>query len=139
MSWRKNIVPPLALIGILVAVWYLVASIGGLGSFILPSPGDVVRAAWETRGILISAIGTTLLATGIGLAVALVAGVGIAAAVDFWPLVRRSLYPILVVSQTVQILAIAPLLIIWFGFGLIPTVLIVVLFCFLTRPYQGLN
>jgi ABC-type nitrate/sulfonate/bicarbonate transport system permease component len=49
---------------------------------------------------------------------------------DFSPWLRRALYPLLVVSQTVQILAIAPLLIIWFGFGLLPKIIIVVLICF---------
>jgi len=71
-----------------------------------------------------------LLATGIGLVLALMAGIGIAALMDFWLLAHRALYPILVVSQTIQILAIAPILIIWFGFGLTPTIFIVVLFCF---------
>jgi ABC-type nitrate/sulfonate/bicarbonate transport system permease component len=130
MNWRRDIVPPVALIVILIAGWYFVARISGLSSFILPTPLDVIQAGWETRNLLLSAIGTTLLATGIGLALALVAGVGIAALVDFWPLAHRALYPILVVSQTIQILAIAPILIIWFGFGLTPTVMIVVLFCF---------
>jgi ABC-type nitrate/sulfonate/bicarbonate transport system permease component len=49
---------------------------------------------------------------------------------DLSPFLKRALYPILVSSQTVQILAIAPLLIIWFGFGLLPKVIIVVLICF---------
>jgi len=114
----------------LVLGWFFVAKVSGLSSFILPTPVDVIRAGVETRDLLLSAIGTTLLATGIGLAFALVAGVGIAALVDFWPLAHRALYPILVVSQTIQILAIAPILIIWFGFGVTPTILIVVLFCF---------
>ena len=130
MTWRRDIVPPTALIAILVIGWYFVAKVSGLRSFILPTPLDVVRAGWETRDLLLNAIGTTLLATGIGLVLALIAGIGIAALVDFWPLAHRALYPILVVSQTVQILAIAPILIIWFGFGLAPTILIVVLFCF---------
>jgi ABC-type nitrate/sulfonate/bicarbonate transport system permease component len=91
---------------------------------------DVIKAGWETRDFLLGAIGTTLLATGIGLVIALMAGVGIAALVDFSSLAHRALYPILVVSQTIQILAIAPILIIWFGFGLTPTILTVVLFCF---------
>jgi ABC-type nitrate/sulfonate/bicarbonate transport system permease component len=130
MNWRRDIVPPVALIVILIVGWYFVARISGLSSFILPTPLDVIQAGWETRDLLLSAIGTTLLATGIGLALALIAGVGIAALVDFWPLAHRALYPILVVSQTIQILAIAPILIIWFGFGLTPTVMIVVLFCF---------
>lgn len=130
MKWRRDIAPPVVLIVILGLGWYFVAKASGLGSFVLPSPVDVVRAAWETRGLLLDAVGTTLLATGIGLVFALLAGVGLAALVDFWPLARRALYPILVVSQTIQILAIAPILVIWFGFGMTPTVSIVVLFCF---------
>lgn len=130
MRWRRDIVPPLTLIIILIFGWYFIAKISGLSSFILPTPMDVVQAGWETRGLLLNAVSTTLLATGIGLALALVAGIGIAAIMDFWSLARRALYPILVVSQTIQILAIAPILIIWFGFGMTPTILTVVLFCF---------
>ena len=130
MKWRRDVLPPVVLIVVLIAGWYFVAKISGLSSFILPTPLDVIRAGWETRSLLLNAMGTTLLATGIGLALALLAGIGIAALMDFWPLVQRALYPILVVSQTIQILAIAPILIIWFGFGLTPTIFIVVLFCF---------
>jgi ABC-type nitrate/sulfonate/bicarbonate transport system permease component len=130
MSWRKDVAPPVLLVVLLVLGWYFVAKVGGLGSFVLPSPGGVAQAAWETRGLLLNAVGTTMLATVIGLLFALMAGIGLAALVDFWPLARRALYPILVVSQTIQILAIAPILVIWFGFGMAPTVSIVVLFCF---------
>jgi ABC-type nitrate/sulfonate/bicarbonate transport system permease component len=130
MKWYRDVVPPIALIAILIIGWYFVAKISGLSSFILPTPVDVIKAGWETRDFLLGAIGTTLLATGIGLVIALMAGVGIAALVDFSSLAHRALYPILVVSQTIQILAIAPILIIWFGFGLTPTILTVVLFCF---------
>ena len=121
--------PPVLLTIILLLSWYFVARVSGLGSFILPSPLDVARAGWETRG-LFDAVGTTLLATAIGLVFALLAGIAFAALLDFWPLARRALYPLLVASQTIQILAIAPILVIWFGFGMIPTVAIVVLFCF---------
>jgi ABC-type nitrate/sulfonate/bicarbonate transport system permease component len=130
MNWRRDIVPPTTLIAILILGWYFVAKVSGLSSFILPTPLDLIQAGWETRDLLLNAVGTTLLATGIGLVLALMAGVGIAAMIDFWPLAHRALYPILVVSQTIQILAIAPIMIIWFGFGLTPTIFIVVLFCF---------
>jgi len=77
MNWRRDIVPPVALIAILIFGWYFVAEISGMSSFILPTPLDVIRAGWETRDLLLNAIGTTLLATGIGLVLALFAGVGI--------------------------------------------------------------
>lgn len=130
MKWRRDIAPPALLVLLLILGWYFVAKVSGLGSFVLPSPGEVARAGWETRDLLLDAIGTTLLATTIGLALALVAGVGLAALMDLWSFARRALYPILVASQTIQILAVAPILVIWFGFGMTPTISIVVLFCF---------
>jgi len=130
MKWRRDIAPPALLVVVLVLGWYFVSRVSGLGSFVLPSPVDVARAGWETRDLLLDAIGTTMLATVIGLVLALVAGIGLAALIDFSPLARRALYPLLVASQTIQVLAIAPILVIWFGFGLAPTVSIVVLFCF---------
>jgi len=120
--------PPVILIALVLMVWSLLA--GSLSSFILPSPLEVARAGWNTRNLLLSAVGTTLLETAIGLALAILLGVGLAAAMDLFVLVRRAVYPILVASQTVQILAIAPLLIIWFGFGLLPKIIVVVLICF---------
>jgi ABC-type nitrate/sulfonate/bicarbonate transport system permease component len=128
--WLREGLPPVLLIGFVVLAWQAVASESGLSAFILPSPAQVSEAGWETRALLGKAIGTTLVETLIGLGVALALGVAIAAAMDFSPFLRRALYPILVASQTVQILAIAPLLIIWFGFGLLPKVIIVVLICF---------
>jgi ABC-type nitrate/sulfonate/bicarbonate transport system permease component len=71
-----------------------------------------------------------MLETFLGLVISIILGIAIATSMDLSPFLRRALYPILVASQTVQILAIAPLLIIWFGFGLLPKVIIVVLICF---------
>lgn len=126
----RDAVPPAILIGSALLIWQVVAVRSGLSAFILPSPTQVVAAAWETRQLLGRAIGATMLETLVGLAVAIVLGVLLATAMDLFSWLRRALYPILVASQTVQILAIAPLLIIWFGFGLLPKVIIVVLICF---------
>jgi ABC-type nitrate/sulfonate/bicarbonate transport system permease component len=126
----REALPPLLLIGFVLLAWQTVAERSGLSAFILPGPVQVARAGWETRGLLGEAIAVTLLETVLGLSLALALGVGLAAAMDFSAWLRRALYPLLVASQTVQVLAIAPLLIIWFGFGLLPKVLIVVLVCF---------
>ncbi len=128
--WIRNVYPPALLIASLLLLWHFLAVGTGLSAFILPSPAQVIRAGLETQARLISAIGTTMLETAIGLAIALVLGVAIAALMDLSSFWQRALYPILVASQTVQILAIAPLLIIWFGFGLLPKIIIVVLVCF---------
>ena len=127
--WHEAI-PPLLLVCFVLLVWQTVAVRSGLSAFILPSPIQVAQATFETWDMLLPAIGTTMVETGIGLGIAIVFGVAIASVMDISNLLRRSLYPILVASQTVQILAIAPLLIIWFGFGLLPKVLVVILICF---------
>lgn len=126
----SSIFPPLAVILLMVGAWHSTAVLSGLPKFVLPSPVQVIQAGWETRAQLGAAITTTMIETMLGLAVSLIIGVVIAAAIDFSPLLKRAIYPLLVASQTVQILAIAPLFIIWFGFGLLPKVLIVVLICF---------
>lgn len=126
----RELGPPVLLIVLAVLAWQLIAVESGLSAFVLPSPARVIAAGWATREALGAAIATTMLETALGMIIALLLGVAIAAAMDLSPFLRRALYPILVASQTVQILAIAPLLIIWFGFGLAPKVIIVVLVCF---------
>jgi ABC-type nitrate/sulfonate/bicarbonate transport system permease component len=126
---RKFIPPTVVVFGTFV-LWQLIVVTSGLPSFILPSPLEVIRAARETWDILGPALGTTLFETLIGLIIAVAAGTGFAALMDMIPIVRRALYPLLVASQTIQILAVAPLLVIWFGFGLAPNIIVVVLFSF---------
>jgi ABC-type nitrate/sulfonate/bicarbonate transport system permease component len=128
--WLREALPPALLIVFVLVVWQLVTAASGLSAFILPSPLQVIQAGIRSQARLAGAIGTTLLETVLGLGIALALGVALAAVMDFSQWLRRALYPLLVASQTVQILAIAPLLIIWFGFGLLPKVLIVVLVCF---------
>ncbi len=126
----QDALPPLLLVFFVLLVWQTVSIRSGLSAFILPSPIQVAQATYETWDMLLPAIGTTMVETSIGLGIAIVFGVVIAGVMDISNLLRRSLYPLLVASQTVQILAIAPLLIIWFGFGLLPKVLVVILICF---------
>ncbi|HSR46990.1 MAG TPA: ABC transporter permease [Anaerolineales bacterium] len=128
--WIRQVTPPIIVLGLAVVAWMATARATGLPAFILPSPGQVVLAGWETRQALLAALGATLSETAVGLLIAVTMAAALAAVMDFSSWLRRALYPLLVASQTVQILAIAPLLIIWFGFGLTSKVLIVVLICF---------
>ena len=126
----RDVLPPLSVILLAFAAWELVVLATGLPAFILPSPMDIARTVRTSGAALTAAVSDTLLSTVIGLSSAVALAILVAAAMDMIPLVRRGLYPILVASQTVQILAVAPLLIIWFGFGRLPTVLVVILFTF---------
>jgi ABC-type nitrate/sulfonate/bicarbonate transport system permease component len=126
----RDVVPPVVLVVVAIGAWQLIVLGTGLPAFILPSPLRVLQSAVRAGPNLVSAVADTLFSTTIGLVFAVALAVAVAAVMDLVPVIRRAMYPVLVASQTVQILAIAPLLIIWFGFGRAPTVLVVILFTF---------
>jgi ABC-type nitrate/sulfonate/bicarbonate transport system permease component len=98
---------------------------------IIPAPSEVLDALVRTRVSLLTAhIPTTLAEALIGLSIAFALGVLLAALLDFSAPLKRAVYPLLVISQTIPIVAIAPVLILLFGFGAEPKVAVVVLFCF---------
>jgi ABC-type nitrate/sulfonate/bicarbonate transport system permease component len=97
---------------------------------ILPAPLHILSATIASRSVFLAHIGTTLYETLVGLVVSLAFGVLTAALIDLSPLLRRAIYPLLVASQAIPIVAIAPLLIFFFGFGLLPKVVVVTLICF---------
>jgi ABC-type nitrate/sulfonate/bicarbonate transport system permease component len=122
--------PALVLVALLLVAWQVLVDVTGVRPQVLPSPLRVAEQGWAFRGALWTNTLPTLEVTAVGFAVSLVIGWAIAVAVDFAPWLRRALTPLLVASQTVPIVAIAPLLIIWFGFGLLPKVVVIALVTF---------
>jgi ABC-type nitrate/sulfonate/bicarbonate transport system permease component len=122
--------PAAALLVGLVVAWELVADLTDVPQWLLPAPSAIVRAGIEAAPLLGGHVAQTLLETVVGLLVAVLTGVALAVAIDLSPVLKRALYPLLVVSQTIPTIALAPLLVVWFGFGLLPKVLVVVLVCF---------
>lgn len=98
--------------------------------WLLPSPLDIATALVASRDLLLLHAATTLFETLAGLLAAFTVGVSLAVAMDRASLVRLAFYPLLVASQTVPIVAVAPLLTIWFGFDVLPKVIVVALVCF---------
>jgi ABC-type nitrate/sulfonate/bicarbonate transport system permease component len=124
------VLPPLAIVAVLVAIWQLYANLSGIGDDVLPPPSRVLSVSWENRGDLWSNTLPTLRATLLGFALSLVVGFVLAVVIDSWQVARRALMPVLITTQTLPIVAIAPLMILWFGFGLTPKVLLVALVTF---------
>ena len=122
--------PPVVLLFLLLACWQLYVQTQHIDQLILPAPLHILSATITNRSIFLAHIGTTLYETLVGLAVSLAFGVLTAALIDLSPLLRRAIYPLLVASQAIPIVAIAPLLIFFFGFGLLPKVIVVTLICF---------
>lgn len=111
-------------------IWEGVVAWREISAWVLPAPSQMLLAIWETYPVLIPHVLQTVKEMTLGLGLALGTGVLLAAALDLSSWLRRAIYPLLVISQTIPILALAPLLIIWFGFGIMPKVLVVTLFCF---------
>jgi len=124
------LVPPLALVGLLLVAWQVYARVSGIGNDVLPAPSRVLAVTWENRGDLWANTLPTLRATLLGFALSLAVGLLLAVLVDASAHLRRALMPVLVASQTLPIVAIAPLMVLWFGFDLTPKVLLVALVTF---------
>ncbi len=121
--------PAALLVGLLV-VWEVLVRLLDVPKWLLPAPTQIVIAGVEAAPLLGPHIAQTMTETLLGLALALATGLFLAFAVDLSATLRRALYPLLVASQTIPILALAPLLIIWFGYDILPKVLVVALVCF---------
>ncbi|MFE6923081.1 ABC transporter permease [Nocardia sp. NPDC057663] len=123
-------VPSFVTVAALGAIWQVYVTISGVRPQVLPSPLRVVQQGWAHRDEISSHAAATLQVTLVGFAVSLTLAWVLAVVVDFSPWLRRALVPLFVASQTVPIVAIAPLMIIWFGFGLLPKILVVALVTF---------
>lgn len=110
--------------------WEAYARILGAGSLVLPAPSRIADALWDQRGAAVHHTVVTLGETAAGFGTSLVLAIAIALVMDLVPAVRRAIYPLLVGSQAVPILVIAPILVLWFGFGLLPKVVVIVLLTF---------
>ena len=116
-------------LGVLV-LWEAAVRVFGVPAFLLPGPVEISSAfigSWEL--LLRHAVPTATEAV-VGFVGAMVAGVSSGVLISRSALAERSLYPWLVVSQTLPVIAVAPVLVTWFGYGALPKVLVVVLFCF---------
>jgi ABC-type nitrate/sulfonate/bicarbonate transport system permease component len=126
----QRIWPPLLLVVLVIAIWDVGVRVEHVSPEVLPTPFEVVRSGWADRTNLWAATRVTLVEAVLGVLLALVVALAIGFLIDFFVAVRRSIYPLLIGSQALPIVAIAPLVIIWFGFGLTPKVLLVGLYTF---------
>ncbi len=119
----------LILLGLLMVIWHLIAEYSRIQKF-LPSPAEVVNTLVEVMPLLKIHIWTTLKEAMIGFFISIILAVVIAVFMDNIKLVKKAVYPLLIVSQTIPIIALAPLFMLWFGFGMLPKIIVVVLVCF---------
>jgi ABC-type nitrate/sulfonate/bicarbonate transport system permease component len=131
-----RIVLPAALIAALIGLWQIAASAGwiadalNLESFLVPSPAEVGDALWDSRSLLLENAWVTLREILVGLAAGVLVGIALSVLMRFSGLLRDAVYPLTVALQAVPIVVIAPILVIWFGYGIWPKVIVVALAVF---------
>lgn len=134
-SLRRWLLPTL-LLGALIGAWQIAASSGfladvlGVESFLAPSPAEIADSLWENRSLLAENAWVTLEEILLGLGCALLAGTAIAVAMHVSALLHDAAYPLIVASQTIPIVVISPILLVWLGFGIGPKIVVVALICF---------
>jgi putative hydroxymethylpyrimidine transport system permease protein len=143
-SWLPPVLVALALLIAweLAAQWDLLADALSIEPFLVPAPTDIAESLWEDRSLLAEDAWVTLKEVILGFALALVTGLVLAVLIHLSDTARRAVYPLIVASQTVPIVVLAPILIVWFGFGLFPKLLIIALICFFpitVNAYDGLR
>jgi NitT/TauT family transport system permease protein/putative hydroxymethylpyrimidine transport system permease protein len=126
----RSVLLPAALLLVLLGIWELYARLGPLDPLILPAPDQIASSLWSDRGLLWDNLAVTGREVLLGILVAVAAGIACAIAIHLSTTLRRGVYPLLVASQTLPIVIVAPLLVAWFGYDLAPKLAIVALICF---------
>jgi NitT/TauT family transport system permease protein/putative hydroxymethylpyrimidine transport system permease protein len=132
---RRWLLPTL-LLGVLIGAWQVAASTGALAdllnleSFLVPSPAEITESLWQSRSLLAENAWVTMREMLLGLGFAFLVGIGFGFAMHLSGVLKDTFNPLIVASQTVPILVIAPVLVVWFGYGIWPKVAVIALICF---------
>ena len=117
-------------IAVLLLLWEMLVRLLHVDSYTLPAPSAIATAFITAFPDYKDDLVPTILLVLAGLLVSIVVGVGMAVMLHLIPALEPFIYPLLVVSQNVPVIVIAPLLVIWFGFGLLPKLIVITLVCF---------
>lgn len=130
MGRLRGLVAPIGVLVAIAVIWQAWVRLGGVRPWIMPAPSEVVTAGWSSRAALVENATTTVVEAVVGLLAGTVLGLAVALAISLIPAVRRAIWPVVVTSQTIPIIVLAPLVAIWFGYGLTPKIVLVALICF---------
>jgi ABC-type nitrate/sulfonate/bicarbonate transport system permease component len=124
------IILPLSFAFILLIIWTFLTAFSEQMRFIIPTPLSVAQVFIQYPGLLLSHASATITETLAGLVISLVLGILAAICMDRWKAFQQMTYPFIIISQTIPIIALAPLFILWFGYGISAKIFIVTLVCF---------
>ena len=123
-------ISPFIIIIIILILWQIMSVIGIIPKFMLPSPLAVVKAFIKDFPLLMLHTKVTLIEAFLGLGIGIILGFVMAVIMDKYDFAYKSIYPVLVITQTVPTVAIAPLLVLWLGYGILPKITLIVITSF---------
>jgi len=138
----RRVWPPLLVLAVLLGAWEVYVDSGGVDDLVLAAPSQIATALWDDRSLLLDNLWVTAQEVGLGIVLALALGLVLAVAIDWFDVLRRALYPLMVGSQAVPLIILAPLLVYWVGFGILPKLAIIALICFfpvVVTTFDGLR
>jgi len=142
-NWAENYGLFLLVVVLLISVWEWVVKQGFIPSFILPAPTSIWQSLMENRQLLLEQhLPATLKEVLLGFILSLIGGVIIGVGMHFSRALEKVLYPFLVISQTVPLIAISPIFIMWFGYSIWSKVAVTILTAFfpiVVSTYDGLK
>ncbi|MGN6172468.1 MAG: ABC transporter permease [Streptosporangiaceae bacterium] len=138
-SMSRKYASAIALIVAILVAWEVIVRAAHVPEYLLPSPTEILADLKTDWVILWPAMWVTLREVLIGFVIATVAGVGLAVLLHLYGPLRRAMYPILIGSQTIPIIVLAPILVILLGYGILPKLVIVALICFFPIVVNGLD
>lgn len=123
-------IAPFIIIIIILILWQIMSVIGIIPKFMLPSPLAVVKAFIKDFPLLMLHTKVTLIEAFLGLGIGIILGFVMAVIMDKYNFAYKAIYPVLVITQTVPTVAIAPLLVLWLGYGILPKITLIVITSF---------
>lgn len=127
---RNSILFPAVGVLVFLLLWELATKVFEVPTWFVPSPSKIITEGWKSRERVWLHTQATLTLTLGGFALSSAAGLGCAVVMHRYPVLRRMAEPFVILSQSVPTIAIAPLLILWLGFGILPKLVLIILVCF---------
>ena len=143
MSLRrhKDLLPPLLLLAIALAAWEIGPLVFSVPTYVLPRPSEVCVALWNARALAVRHLGVTLVEALAGFALGSSIGIFVGVCIAQWRVIRRLTLPYVIASNAIPVVAIAPIVVLWFGHGIWAKSIVAAFLCFfptVINTYRGL-
>ncbi|MED4402776.1 ABC transporter permease [Metabacillus fastidiosus] len=133
-GWR-----PLVVLILFFFIWEIVVKKAGIPAWLLPAPSQIIQEGIASWASFSAHLFSTIKLGTSGFLIGITIGLLTAAILYLIPVVRESVYPLLILSQNVPVIVLAPLLVIWFGFGMLPKIIVITLVCFFPVTVAALD